>query len=198
MATFQGFFQSMQPNTQRQKTGWVAAAAITVALVAGFEGYASKPYVDTVGTGHPETWCYGETAADGGKVPAYGTLFTKAECQVSLQEKLTKVYDPMVRQCIDAKALDGFPSREAALVSFVYNGGQGWLCAPAVRTISGAPSVYPASKPIRLTAVARNINAGNYAAGCNSMKAYDRAAGRVLSGLVTRRNKEAALCIQGK
>ena len=185
MPNFQGFFASLTPQTSRQKTGWAAAAAVTVTLVAGFEGFASKPYVDTVGTGHPETWCYGETAADGGKVPAYGTVFTKEECQASLQEKLTKVYDPMVRECIKAEALDGFPSREAALVSFVYNGGQGWLC-------------HPHHNPITYTTVARNINAGNYTAGCNAMMAYDRANGRVLSGLETRRKKERDLCIQGK
>jgi lysozyme len=174
------------PHVNNPKTAaamYIAAAlAIAVPVVGNFEGFASKPYVDTVGTGHPETWCYGETAADGGKVPAYGTLFTKAECQASLQEKLAKVYDPMVRACIDAKYLDGFPSREASLISFVYNGGQGWLCNPAKHTY---------------TAVASNINAGNITAGCNDMKAYNRASGIVLSGLVTRRAKEAALCIKG-
>lgn len=169
-------------NTKPKKAGWVAAITLTVTLVSGFEGFAPKPYVDTVGTGHPKTWCYGETAADGGTVPAYGTLFTKAECQVSLQEKLTKVYDPLVRQCIKTEALDNFPSREAALVSFVYNGGQGWLCNPHRKTF---------------TTVAANINAGNYTAGCNAMLAYDRASGRVLSGLVARRKKEAALCVKG-
>lgn len=182
-----GFLKSLAAiHTNNPKTAvavYVAAAlAIAVPVVGNFEGFASKPYVDTVGTGHPETWCYGETAADGGAVPAYGTLFTKAECQASLQEKLAKVYDPMVRACIDEKQLDGFPSREAALISFVYNGGQGWLCNPRTHTY---------------TAVARNINAGNITAGCNAMKAYDRASGRVLSGLVTRRAKEAALCIKG-
>lgn len=180
MSNLNDFFE---PQTTRQRTGWAAAAAIAVTLVAGFEGYASHPYRDTVGTGHPETWCYGETPADGGPVPAYGTIFTKAECTASLQRKLTKVYDPMVRQCIDAKALDGYPKREAALVSFVYNGGQGWLCKPHRHTY---------------TKVARNINAGNYRTGCNAMKAYDRGNGRVLAGLVRRRAKEAAWCIEGK
>jgi lysozyme len=164
-----------------------------VLLVGGFEGFASKPYVDTVGTGRPETWCYGETAADGGKVPAYGTIFTKAECQLSLQEKLTKVYDPMVRACVKAEYLDGFPLREEALVSFVYNGGQGWLCRAQTNS-----KPYPDSKPSHFTAVATNINAGNITQGCNDMMAYDRAQGRVLSGLETRREKEARFCIQGK
>ena len=172
MATFQGFFQSMQPNTQRQKTGWVAAAAITVALVAGFEGYASKPYVDTVGTGHPETWCYGETAADGGKVPAYGTLFTKAECTASLQEKLTNVYDPAIRKCIHVPLP---PHREAALVSAAYNLGPGAVCHGPI---------------------ARNLNAGDIVAGCRAILAYDHARGRRLLGLTKRRVIEYQLCLR--
>lgn len=176
------------PQTSRSKAGWAAAAAITVTLVAGFEGYASKPYVDWVGTGHPITWCYGETQMDGTPVPPMNRRFTKTECEVSLLAKLTNVYDPMVRQCIDAKALDGHPHREAALVSFIYNGGQGWLCAPRAR------KPFPDSRPIRFTYVAREINAGNYAAGCAAMKAYDRASGRVLAGLVRRRNEEAEWC----
>jgi lysozyme len=183
MPNLTDFFATLKPQTTRQKSGWAAAAVIAVSLVGGFEGFASHPYRDTVGTGHPETWCYGETPADGGKVPAYGTLFTKAECTASLQRKLTTVYDPMVRQCIDAKALDGYPYREAALVSFIYNGGQGWLCKPHRHTY---------------TAVARNINSGNYSAGCHAMLAYDRANGRVLSGLARRRRLEAALCLKGK
>lgn len=105
----------------------------------------------------------------------------------------------MVRQCIKPEALNGYPDREASLMSFVFNGGQGWLCAPRVRkNADGTPTVWPDSKPMRYTAVAANINAGNYEAGCRAMKAYDRASGRVLAGLVTRRNKEAALCIKGK
>jgi len=186
------------PQSSRQKSNIAVAAAVAAALavaaplVGGFEGFASRPYVDRVGTGHPETWCYGETAADGGSVPAYGTLFTKAECQESLKQKLAKVYDPMVRECINPEALNGYPSREAALVSFVYNGGQGWLCRAPIK------KPYPDSRATHFTAVAANINAGNYRAGCNAMKAYDRASGRVLAGLVTRRNREAALCIQGK
>lgn len=179
---------AVAPNTQRQKTGWIAAAAITVTLVAGFEGYASKPYVDRVGTGHPITWCYGETKADGTPVPPMNRTFTKTECQESLLKKLTEVYDPMVRQCIDTHALDGHPHREASLVSFIYNGGQGWLCAPRVR------KPWPDSKPIRYTAVAANINAGNYVKGCNAMNGYVMAAGRVLPGLQRRRGQEAQWC----
>jgi GH24 family phage-related lysozyme (muramidase) len=89
----------------------------------------------------------------------------------------------MVRECITAKLLDCFTNREAVLVSFIYNGGQGWLCNPH-------------HHPITYTTVARNINAGNYVAGCNAMKAYNKSNGRKRDGLVMRRKQEAALCMR--
>src|SRR5271170_2472255 len=94
------------------------AIAIAAAFIAPFEVYAIKPYVDTVGTGHPITWCYGETHADG-PIPPMGTIFTKAECTAELQESLTKKYYPYVQRCAPGQP----PHRTAALVSFVYNLG---------------------------------------------------------------------------
>jgi len=151
--------------------GTVTWLAIATPFVAGFEGYAKRPYVDTVGTGHPITWCYGETRADG-PVPPLSTVFTKAECTAQLEKSLTTKYDPAVRKCIRAPLP---PHREAALVSFVYNLGPGALC--------NGP-------------VGRYINAGNVVAGCNAMLAYDHAAGRRLPGLTRRRQQERALCLR--
>jgi len=148
---------------------WVALA---VTLVAGFEGFASKPYVDRVGTGHPITWCDGETAADThGKVPPLNAVFTKAECTAELQDKLTTVYDPAIRKCIHVTLP---PHREAALVSAAYNLGPAAICNGAI---------------------ARNLNAGNVAAGCNALLAYNHAGGRVVAGLTARREQERALCL---
>jgi lysozyme len=148
-----------------------AAIAIAAVFIEPFEGYASKPYVDRVGTGHPITWCYGETKADA-PVPPMGTLFTKAECTKELEHDLQTKYDPAVRKCIHV-ALP--PHREAALISFVYNLGPGPLC--------NGP-------------VGRYLNAGNVPAGCNAMLAYDHAAGKRLPGLTRRRQAERALCIR--
>jgi lysozyme len=157
--------------------GAVATAAaatwlvIATPFVAGFEGYARKPYVDTVGSGRPITWCYGETKADGGPVPPLNKVFTKAECTASLQDKLTRVYYPYVQKCAPGQP----PHRTAALVSFVYNLGPGALC--------NGP-------------VGRYLRAGNVTAGCNAMLAYDHAAGRRLAGLTRRRQEERALCLR--
>lgn len=151
--------------TARQKTGWAAAAAICVSLVAGFEGYSGTPYRDAVGV---KTICYGQTAADHAD---FSKVYTKAECMQMLGTDLQK-YDVMVHSCIK---IDLPPHREAALVSFVYNLGQGALCHGAV---------------------ARGINAGNVLAGCNAILQYNHAGGRVLSGLTRRRQAERALCLQ--
>jgi lysozyme len=146
---------------------WVA---IAVATVGPFEGLALRPYVDHIGTGHPETWCYGETKADG-PPPPYSKVFTKAECQADLGKDLVK-YDAQVHTCIKV-ALP--PHREAALVSFTYNLGVGALCH---------------------SAVARNLNAGNVSAGCHAMLAYDHAAGVRVAGLTRRRQAEYQLCMR--
>jgi lysozyme len=146
---------------------------IAVPLVAGFEGYASKPYVDRIGTGQPVTWCYGATGADtGGKVPPLNAIFTKAECTQELQDKLTTVYDVAIRKCIH-----GFipPHREAALVSAGYNLGSGVIC----------------NGPI-----ARDLNAGNIVGGCHAFLDYTHARGVVVQGLVRRRQIERQLCLR--
>jgi lysozyme len=167
-------------QTQIRPTVKVAGAAATAAaatwlviatpFVAGFEGYARKPYVDTVGTGHPITYCYGETAADG-PLPPLNKVFTKEECTKSLEDKLARVYYPYVQKCAPGQP----PHRTAALVSFVYNLGPGALCQGPV---------------------GRYIRAGNIAAGCRSMLAYDHAAGRRLPGLTRRRQAEYELCMR--
>jgi lysozyme len=163
-------------TTPKPRTATAAAAAIAAALavatpfVAGFEGFSSKPYVDTVGTGHPITWCYGETGADG-PVPHMNARFSEEFCRAELRQKLETKYLPFVQKCAGPQP----PHRTAALVSFVYNLGPGPLC-------NGAPGRY--------------FRAGNIVAGCNSLLAYDHAAGRRLAGLTRRRQAERALCLR--
>lgn len=143
---------------------------LAIALVAGFEGFASKPYVDRVGTGQPETWCYGATKADG-PPPPYSKVFTKAQCQTLLGASLLK-YDAQVHSCVKVSLP---PHREAALVSFAYNLGSRALCRGAV---------------------ARRINAGDIAGGCRAMLSYNHARGRILPGLTRRRQAEYKLCLR--
>jgi lysozyme len=156
----------LRKPTARAAGSIAAALAIAIPFVAAFEGYYPRVYRDPVGV---KTICYGQTAADGAN---FSKVYTKAECEAMLGKDLAR-YDAMVRKCIPKVQP---PHREAALISFVYNLGQGALCH---------------------SAVARHINAGNITAGCNAMLAYNHAGGRVLSGLTRRRQAERALCLRG-
>lgn len=151
-------------------TAWLV---IATPFVANFEGYAKRAYVDRVGTGHPVTFCYGATAADGVQMPRPGQTYTKQECEEILAESLKNTYGPEIDNCIKHEYLT--PHRKAALVSAAYNLGAGTICKGPV---------------------ARDINRGLIEQGCDALKAYVHADGRVLEGLVRRRNAEAAMCKQ--
>ena len=168
--------------TARQRTGWAVAAATAVAIVASFEGFAAKPYVDTVGRGHPETWCYGTTKADH-PAPPYGTVFTKTECQQLLASDLVK-YDNGVKKYVHV--IMG-PNTEAAMVSAAYNLGPGVFAHGSMTRYLNAGGNF--TDPPRSAAYKRN-----HPSACNALLSYTRAAGRVLAGLVRRRKAEAALC----
>ena len=146
--------------------GTVAWLVIATPIVAQYEGYSGKPYRDSVGV---LTICYGATAADH---VDFSKIYTKAECEQMLGKDLQK-YEAQIRPCIPK--IDTFPPhRLAALVSFAYNLGPHALCGP----------------------VGKYLNAGNVAAGCRSMLAYNHAGGRVLAGLTARRQSEYKLCLR--
>ena len=150
---------------------WLTIAAVTI---GAYEGYAKKPYVDTVGTGRPITWCYGATKADG-PVPPMNKTFTKDECQQILIKDIPK-YDNPIKACLNKDVYDALPPhRHAALVSLAYNVGPGAVCN---------------------SSIARNLNAGNVTAACNAFIGYTHAQGRVLQGLVTRRKAERLDCLR--
>ena len=148
-------------DTAPKKATWLV---IAVVFVAGFEGYYGRAYKDPVGV---LTICYGQTGADGAN---FSKVYSEAECRQMLGTDLQR-YDAMVHSCIRVQLP---PHREAALVSFVYNLGQGALCRGMV---------------------ARQLNAGNVVAGCHAILAYDHAGGHVLAGLTRRRQAEQKLCL---
>jgi lysozyme len=146
---------------------------ICIACTSGYEGYASHPYVDKVGTGHPVTWCYGETEADA-PIPSMSATFTKEQCQQQLGTSLVK-YDAQIQKCIDPKVYAALPPhRHAALVSLDYNIGPGNFCK---------------------SNVVRNLNAGKTQAACDAFLSWTHASGRVVQGLVNRRQSERKLCL---
>lgn len=114
------------------------------------------------------TVCYGATAADGVDLTK---TYTKAECQAMLVKDLEK-YDAQVKKCITVPMP---PHREAAIISFTYNVGWGALCK---------------------SSVARDMNAGRTKEACDDLLKFNRAGGRVIKGLTTRRQSERVMCLR--
>ena len=156
----------LRDHPHTQKAAWVVLA---VTLVAGFEGLITHPYYDSVGV---KTVCYGATAAD--HVDLTRT-YTPQECKDMLAADLPK-YDAEIQRCVDLDVYEQLPAnRHAALVSLVYNIGGGAFCK---------------------SSVVRDLNAGRVRAACDDFLKFNRAGGRVLKGLTTRRQKERELCLK--
>lgn len=170
----------------RKAKGVVISAALMsgiVSVLVGFtpqwEGRDKVARRDAIGTGHPVTYCYGQTDEFGAiKV---GQRFTKVECDAKLRESLPK-YVNGVAKC----ATRVFPVRVwAALVDGAYNAGVAAVCRSPMLA---------------------HMNAGDYAAGCDAFKSwYIRSNGVVRKGLIARRGglkgdpriSERELCLEG-
>lgn len=113
------------------------------------------------------TICFGET-----KGVRLGQRATLEQCRGMLADSLA-IANRAVDACIRAPLPD---YRRAALVSFTYNVGQQALCG---------------------STLARKINAGDVAGGCNELLRWDYAKGIRLPGLVKRRQAERNMCLVG-
>lgn len=112
------------------------------------------------------TYCTGET-----KNPNWNHVYTKAECNTILEGRLAE-FDAGVRSCV---TVDLPVNRETAYISLAYNIGIGAFCR---------------------SSVVRHENEGEPGAACDAMLAFDKAGGRVISGLQKRRKAEHALCVE--
>jgi len=145
-----------------------AAIAIAVPLVAQFEGLWLKAKVDTIGTGRPVTWCYGETE---GRVKV-GQTFTKSECDAMLAGKLPR-YASEIDWCIKVPISD---KTRASFISFSYNVGSSCFCH---------------------STIVKRLNKGDIKGACDAMLMWNRAGGHVVRGLTNRRVAERKLCLEG-
>jgi lysozyme len=84
-----------------------------------------------------------------------------------------KRYDAEIGRCITAELPD---YTRAALVSFAYNVGSAGACR---------------------SSTIRKMNQGDIRGGCEALMQWTRAQGRVVKGLVNRRDKERKLCLAG-
>ena len=157
-------------------TGGAGVIACCVAFLPAWEGMDKVAKRDMIGTGHPVTYCYGQTD-EFGKVKV-GTKFTKQECDAKLADSLP-AYLAKIEKCVRVPLPD---KTMAALLDASYNAGPAAVC--------------------RSPMVAK-MNAGKTKAGCEAFAGwYIRSDGRVRRGLVARRQGdgrkgEKQLCLEG-
>lgn len=155
-----------------RKAGAAGAGAILLAtaFIKPWEGLWTTAQVDTIGTGRPVTYCYGQTD-EFGRVKA-GTKFTPQQCSDLLAKSLPK-YADQIAPCIKVPVSD---KEFAAYISFAYNVGSAGFC--------------------RSSAAAR-LNRGDHRGACDALMLWTKAQGRVVRGLVNRRTAERKLCLEG-
>jgi lysozyme len=167
--------------TPAKKAGAGSAAVIAAAtsILVIWEGTDLVAKKDMIGTGHPMTYCHGQTD-EFGKVKE-GQRFTPAQCKDLLAKSLPKYLTPL-QKCVTVE----LPVKTmAALLDASYNAGPAAVCR--------SPMV-------------KKMNAGDIKGGCNAFEGwYVRSDGQVRRGLVARRSglagdkrvNEKQLCLQG-
>lgn len=143
------------------------ALSVALALMRRFEGFYSHPYLCSAGV---PTIGYGTTYYENGRaVTLNDAPITRQRAEQLLQHQVRTIYLPTVlKLCphIDT------PERLAAVIDWCYNLGGRNLAASTMR---------------------KRINAGDWTRAKVEIMRWTRAGGRVLRGLILRRQAEAAL-----
>lgn len=141
----------------------------TIDLIKEFEGFRAKAYLDPVGIC---TIGYGTTAAAGvGIKPALGMTITEAQAHGYLMaavDKFAAQIAPKITKPINENEFGAF-------VSLAYNIG---------------PPAFAKSSALR------KFNAGDKQGAANSILLWNKAGGKVMRGLVRRREAERALFLR--
>lgn len=164
----------MEENTKSRIKNGVIVCALAVGLVGAWEGLRTKVYRDAVGV---PTICYGETRG----ITMKTGRKTVEQCKEMLGDGLVD-FERGIRKCL--KAPDRIPDKSyVAFISLAYNIGQRGFCRSSVARYANK--------------YADTGNLGELTKACHRIKAFNKAGGRVLSGLVRRRKEEHKLCLEG-
>ena len=112
------------------------------------------------------TICYGET-----KNVKLGQTATKEQCDSQLSARLVE-FNQGVESCVTRPMRD---NERVAFVSLSYNIGVDAFCK---------------------STVVRRFNAGDKAGSCDAFLMWNKAGGKVVQGLVNRRQKEREMCLK--
>jgi lysozyme len=143
------------------------AVAVAAALCRRFEGFRPRPYLCPAGV---PTIGYGSTRyLDGRAVELTDAPISRETAERLLLVTVRRTYLPAVLALCPGVTN---ANRLAALIDFAYNLGGGNLRASTLR---------------------RKVNAGDWTAVPAELRKWVRGGGRVLPGLVARREAEAAI-----
>jgi len=137
-------------------------------LIKSFEGFRADAYPDPATGGDPWTIGYGHTSMAGAPKVVRGMKITLAEGEAILRTDLAPV-EASVRKLVKVPLT---ANEYGALVSFVFNVG-----------------VMNLAKSTLLA----KVNAGDKTGAANEFGKWNKAAGKVMSGLTRRRAAEAKL-----
>jgi lysozyme len=140
----------------------------SVATVGAYEGYRDTAYQDVIGVW---TACYGETQGI-----KRGMKFTRKECDEMFLKRLDE-FGQKIEACVPVLKDEKKISTNAyvAHLSLAYNIGHAGWCK---------------------SSIARKLNAGDISGACESITLYNRAGGKVIPGLVKRREDEKKHCLK--
>lgn len=145
------------------------AVEIAAALARRFEGLYLRPYICPAGV---PTIGYGATYYESGvRVQLTDTPITRERADALLLWMVRTVYLPAVLKLCPA-IMHETPGRIAALIDFTFNLGSGQLRASTLR---------------------RRVNTADWDAVPAELRKWVKGGGRVLRGLVIRREAEVAL-----
>ena len=144
------------------------AVASVVSIIATFEGFSNNAYLP-----HKDdvpTIGYGQTYyADGRKVQM-GDYMTKEEATNQLGILVKRDFVNKIAKCVNVPLTQ---NEFDAYVSLAYNIGSNAFCK---------------------STLVKKLNSGDYDGACEQIKRWNRSGGKVMKGLVKRRQQEYDLC----
>jgi lysozyme len=147
----------------------MVVSALAVAGIAGYEGYSSRAYVDSVGV---QTVGFGSTRHPDGTPVKEGDTVTPQRAVVMLAKDADRIWREAAA-CIGDVPL--YQHEVDAYASLAYNIGSDAFCRSSiVKKLKQTPP--------------------DYEGACREILRWNRAGGQVLPGLVKRREAEYRLC----
>jgi lysozyme len=143
-----------------------------ISLIKKFEGLRLSAYPDPATKGEPYTIGYGHTSRAGPPSVKPGMRVGTKEAEAILRDDL-KVFEDGVSRLLKR---DPNPAQFDAMVSLAYNIGLG---------------------NFQKSTVLRKFNAGDFSGAADAFMLFNKANGKVMQGLINRRNAERELFLIG-